>query len=123
MIRVWLAIALGILVAFGFFTSAYSEEPRCRPSAGILAGLKAMGRDVQDVTDSAEVRRGVDFLNTLTDTPVSPEPDRILFIGNNGATAVSFGHGGLICPPIVLSADLARDFHNAIFGGPKGEDI
>lgn len=102
---------------------AQSAEVQCVQQGQILDGLKAMGRSIEDISNATTVRRGVDFLNGLAGKAVSPSPDRIVFIGHNGATALIFGHHGMICQPIPISSKLARLLREAMFGGPGGEDI
>lgn len=104
-------------------TPALAQSPTCAPAHRILKAIEAAGRTVLTVSDSSEVERGVSFLERLTGKVASPAPDRIYFLTYQGRTAVMFGSEGKVCPPVPLSHDLARDFQDAIFAGPRGEDI
>lgn len=118
-----LCLALLALAALGFVTARARSEPACVPPASTLDALRAMGRTVVDISDKAAVARGIAFLDALAGYHVDPAPDRFLIVGHEGSTSVIFGLGGLICPPVALPNRMAREFRQAIFGGPAGEDI
>ena len=109
---------LGLIALVVLSMSARAEDKICAPGEKILTSLRVMDRKIVEVSEPAEVTRGLDFLAAHTGQREEPIPDRLYIVSGNGTYALMVGYHGLICMPDPMDESFYQKLLTAIFGRP-----